>query len=387
MDLTAVADRIAADAHDGQTRRHGAPYIDHPRAVARIVQDLAPVVGVAIDDAVVAAALCHDVLEDSPKYTHHGLCTVITQPAADAVLHLTKVGKGADAVAAYYATLRKDGARSTKLIKVCDRLHNLSELHKAPSLKKLEEYVGETHRFVRPLAEDIGAGAVAAIDDAIANAQRNQGQLATPATFGIYAIVDGLDRVDALLDGGVARLQLRVKTIDNDRAWLALIEGAMERCRRRGVPLIVNDRADLAFAAIASGVHLGDKDLPPRHGRALLGPGALIGTSTHSLQQLKEADDEGGADHLALGPIWESPTKKGHAAVVGLDVLRAACKATQKPVVAIGGIVDVVRAAEVAAAGAAFAAVVSALDVDDAAALHLLTRRFSLAFAAARVSR
>jgi thiamine-phosphate pyrophosphorylase len=210
---------------------------------------------------------------------------------------------------------------------------------------------------------------------------------------GLYAIVspppiggDGaafLRRVDAILAGGAVRLQLRIKDGRDDRARLAWIEDVLRRCRAVDVPLLVNDRADLAFAAGADGVHVGDRDLPAPVARTLLGPAALVGTSTHSLAQLRQADAEGGACHLALGPVWASPTKQGHADIVGVEVLRAACAATTLPVVAIGGITTVERARAAVAAGAAWVAVVSALEGDDPDVVCATTRAFADACRAA----
>jgi thiamine-phosphate pyrophosphorylase len=211
---------------------------------------------------------------------------------------------------------------------------------------------------------------------------------------GLYAIVSPpsssssrdherfLRRVEAIVRGGAARMQLRIKDDRDDRARLLLIEAVLRVVRDAGaarVPLLVNDRADLALAAGADGVHVGDRDLPPPWARRILGDDALVGTSTHSLAQLVATDAEGGACHLALGPIWSSPTKQGHAAVVGPDVLRDACAATRKPVVAIGGITTAERVAAVVAAGAAFAAVVSALEGDDADAVLATTERLARA--------
>ncbi len=205
---------------------------------------------------------------------------------------------------------------------------------------------------------------------------------------GLYAIVSPpppgddaafLARVDAIVRGGAARLQLRIKDNRDDRARLALIERVLRVCRDGGVPLVVNDRADLAFAAAADGVHVGDRDLPPPFARRLLGPKALVGTSTHSVAQLVQADRDGGACHLALGPVWASPTKSGHADVTGVDVLRQACAATTLPVVAIGGITTEDRVRQAVDAGAAFVAVVSALQGDDVDAVFAATERFARA--------
>lgn len=407
----AAAQQLAAFAHGGQTRRHGAPYLDHPRAVAALVDDLALACGIAIDDGVRAAAWLHDAVEDCPAVSVDRVRDDFGDVVADAVDHLTKTGKGKEATAAYYARLTRSGTATTRLIKVCDRLHNLSELFYAPNPTKLRDYVEETEEFVVPLAAGVHAGLVRALQNAIDNALENALIERGPRDHGIYAILQPTgawrERLVAMIDGGVVRVQLRIKHIGrptigeeagkpgdvpHDRAALALIDDAIAICRPRGVPVIVNDRADLAFAAGADGVHVGDQDIPGRHVRRLLGPGALIGTSTHTLEQCRaacvdadafEGDGAGGADHVALGPLWLSTTKQGHAAVVGTDVLAAVAATTDVPLVGIGGINTTARVVDVARAGAAFAAVVSAFEVDDAAALHALVRRFSLSFVAA----
>jgi thiamine-phosphate pyrophosphorylase len=187
-------------------------------------------------------------------------------------------------------------------------------------------------------------------------------------------------------------VQVRIKSSDglSDGAWLDLVCRLAARCAAFGVDLVVNDRADLAFGARCRGhrvgVHVGDADLPPAIARSLLGTDALVGTSTHSHAQLQAMDAEGGACHLALGPIWQSPTKQGHADVVGVDALKRSRALVGKPLVAIGGIDSPARAALVARAGADFAAVVSAVDHADLATVHLMARRLSLAFAAARAT-
>jgi thiamine-phosphate pyrophosphorylase len=412
LPITEVAHALAAEAHAGQTRKHGTPYIDHPIAVAAIAVDLAHATGVPFDDDAIATALLHDVIEDSPAHDESVVAARLSPEIAARVVHLTRTGKGEAATAAYYERLM-GALPTTRLTKIADRLHNLSELHKVHTPEegpaKLVEYVTETERFVRPLCDgfpdDARRGLHAALDDAIANARKNgavcEGARSTTSqAHGVYAILQPrggeaamLDRLDAILRGGAVRVQLRVKPGDglDDGAWLELLCTVAARCAPYGVSVVVNDRADLAFGARlrghAVGVHVGDRDLPPAVARALLGESALVGTSTHSLAQLRAMDHEGSACHLALGPIWASPTKQGHAAVVGDDVLAEACAVATRPVVAIGGITNPARAADVADAGAAFAAVVSAVDSDDLDAVHLMTRRLCLSFAAARAAR
>jgi thiamine-phosphate pyrophosphorylase len=394
--LEAVADALAHAAHAGQRRRHGADYIDHPRAVTAIATDLGAVVGLPLSSAARAVSLLHDVIEDSAEHTEDVLREHVGVDVAQQVSLLTKVGKGDDVTAAYYARLHT-APLTTRLIKVADRLHNLAELHKAHNDNKLVEYVLETQRFVCPLAASIGgaagAGALAALDDAIDLARR-LGAVAngTPQHAprrGLYAIVQPssswTQRLDAVLRGGAVRVQVRVKPSDGltDREWLAMVQQAKTLATPFGVDVVVNDRPDIAFVA-GVGAHVGDTDLPPPDVRRLLGDTAFIGTSTHSLTQLLDVVAAGGADHVALGPIWASPTKEGHADIVGVDALRAACARSAVPVVAIGGITGPLRAAEASAAGAAWACAVSAFANDDIDAVWLMARRFSVAMAAAR---
>ena len=427
--LFAIAHATATKAHEGQRRRHGAPYISHPRAVTTIATDLGYAVGLPLTHADRAAAILHDVIEDNLDYDEAVLAGLVGVDVAHQVALLSKAGNGHAASVVYYSRLTAEASSRTKLLKVADRLHNLSELHKAHDDDKLDEYIAETEEFVVALARSVagaaGAGLVAAVLDGIDNARRSgtaiAGRTPTPAApYGLYAIIQPsttwAKRLEAVLHGGASRVQLRVKPGDGltDRQWLALLGDAAVIADRFGVEVVANDRADLAFAA-GVGVHVGDTDLPPSFARRLLGPRATIGTSTHSVQQLLDVDSEGGrvgaagdagADHLALGPVWASPTKQGHAALVGLEALRTACASTQRPVVAIGGIVTPDRAADVVAAGAAFACAVSAFaggdtgksndDVDgddsggESAEAELVwrqARRFAIAVAAARGTR
>jgi len=114
--------------------------------------------------------------------------------------------------------------------------------------------------------------------------------------------------------------------------------------------LIINDRADIAFLSGASGVHVGQDDLPIEAARKICGPGALIGISTHNLGQLRAAAATS-ADYIAVGPIFPTSTKQNPDPVVGLDFIREARSLTTKPLVAIGGI-TAERAPEVYTAGA-----------------------------------
>jgi thiamine-phosphate pyrophosphorylase len=142
---------------------------------------------------------------------------------------------------------------------------------------------------------------------------------------------------DAVLAAGVDVIQLRDKTIEA-RAELDHLAVLAEACARHGKLLAVNDRADIAYAARADVLHLGQGDLPVPHARAILGAGPLIGRSCHSAAEVDAAAAEPGADYFCTGPVWPTPTKPGRAAP-GLALVRhAAALGTARPWFAIGGI-------------------------------------------------
>ncbi|WP_329130879.1 thiamine phosphate synthase [Streptomyces sp. NBC_01476] len=142
---------------------------------------------------------------------------------------------------------------------------------------------------------------------------------------------------DAALGGGVDIIQLRDKGIEarEELAALAVLAAA---CRRHGKLLAVNDRADVAHAAGADVLHLGQGDLPVPAARALLGDDVLIGRSCHAEAEVAAACGEPGADYFCTGPVWPTPTKPGRPAP-GLGLVRyAAGLGTERPWFAIGGI-------------------------------------------------
>ncbi|HEX3605088.1 MAG TPA: thiamine phosphate synthase [Candidatus Dormibacteraeota bacterium] len=167
-----------------------------------------------------------------------------------------------------------------------------------------------------------------------------------------------LATVGAACEAGAEAVQLRRKGED-----ARLVLRLAERCRTlvpEGGPtlLVVNDRIDIALAAGADGVHLGQDDLPLAAARRIW-PQGLLGRSTHSLAQALAAESEG-ADYIGVGPVWATPTKPGRPAV-GLELVSAVAAARLRiPWVAIGG-VDAGNVAEVLAAGAAAVAVVRAV--------------------------
>lgn len=185
----------------------------------------------------------------------------------------------------------------------------------------------------------------------------------------IYPITDvgisGLshaEQVAALADGGASLIQLREKTLKpRDFYWQA--RDAINVARPRGVQIVINDRVDLAMALRADGVHLGQDDLPPEVARRLLGPDAIIGFSTHSLEQARNAVALP-IDYLAIGPIFSTNTKADTAPAVGLEGLRNVREATGSiPLIGIGGI-SFSTASEVLEAGADAVAIISSLVSD-----------------------
>ena len=184
--------------------------------------------------------------------------------------------------------------------------------------------------------------------------------------------------LDATLAGGCRMIQLREKEWPSGRL-LPLAERMRDRCRRAGATFIVNDRVDLALAVGADGVHLGQDDLPPRAARPLLRPGMVLGRSTHSVGQAREAQVEG-ADYIAVGSMFPTRAKPDFQ-LVGPELIRAIRPETRSPLVGIGGVTRE-NVAEVIRAGADGVAVISAVcgAPDPAAA----TREFLAAIRAAR---
>jgi thiamine-phosphate pyrophosphorylase len=182
---------------------------------------------------------------------------------------------------------------------------------------------------------------------------------------------DLADFAEAALAGGVDVIQLRDKGSPGEarfgpleaRAELAALEILADAAQRHGALLAVNDRADIARAAGADVLHLGQDDLPPATARDIVGPQVLIGRSTHDRDQARSALSED-VDYFCVGPCWPTPTKPGRPAP-GLDLVRTvAATPTDKPWFAIGGI-DAQRLPEVLAAGARRVVVVRAITAAD----------------------
>lgn len=178
----------------------------------------------------------------------------------------------------------------------------------------------------------------------------------------LYLVTDRavgvVDTVCAAVDAGVTVVQLR----DPQASGRELFESACELrklLRGRGIPLIVNDRVDVAIAAGADGVHVGQSDLPPSAVRRIAGGNLIVGWSVSTVDEVTAAAGLP-VDYLGIGPVRATPTKPDAAAPLGIDGVRELRGLTELPCVAIGGI-DAVNAAALMDAGVDGVCVVSAI--------------------------
>lgn len=158
--------------------------------------------------------------------------------------------------------------------------------------------------------------------------------------------------------GGATIVQLRWKSAGG-RALAELARALVDALAPTGVPVLVNDRPDVALVSGAAGVHVGDDDLAPADARRVVGPGAIVGVSVTSLGALSHVEPVI-VDYAGVGPVYATHTKRDAAPPLGIDGLAAACARLSLPVVAIGG-VDASRVRPVMEAGASGVAVVSAI--------------------------
>lgn len=174
----------------------------------------------------------------------------------------------------------------------------------------------------------------------------------------LHVIVDTLDLARAALDGGADVVQVRLKD-GTDRERFGRLVPVARLCADRGALCVVNDRVDMAVAAGAGGVHVGDDDLPVEAVRAVAGPGVVVGATARDAAGAARLA-RAGADYLGVGPCYATATKVGLPAAIGPAGLAAVAAAVDVPVVAIAG-VTAGRVPELLAAGAWGVAVVGAV--------------------------
>lgn len=175
--------------------------------------------------------------------------------------------------------------------------------------------------------------------------QSHRAEAFNPSDLFLYAVTDSgmnkkwgrsiTDAVKAALEGGATIIQLREKDADT-RGFLEAAKACLQICCVHGVPLLINDRIDIALACDADGVHLGQSDMPARTARALLGPDKIIGVSCKTPEEAHQAWIDG-ANYIGCGGVYPTNTKANNL-TVGLDGLKTVCLASKLPVVAIGGI-------------------------------------------------
>lgn len=160
------------------------------------------------------------------------------------------------------------------------------------------------------------------------------------------------------VDAGVTLVQLRGKKLEI-RAFLNLAVQASEFLKSRNIPLIINDRIDVALACEADGVHLGQEDLPLPIARKIMRKERLIGISVNTLKEAEESEAEG-ADYIGVGPIFYTSSKEDLRSILGFEGLKAMRNKVKIPILAIGGI-NTENAGDVIASGADGIAVISAI--------------------------
>ncbi len=165
-----------------------------------------------------------------------------------------------------------------------------------------------------------------------------------PVDLGLYLVLDAAttpperfpDLAEAAAQGGATVVQIRDKT-SGARALIRTVRAVRARLAGTSVPVIVNDRVDVALAAGADGAHVGQDDLPPKAARAILGPDAILGLSVTNEAELDTVDPTL-VDHVGLGPLFATATKPDAAPPLGPERFQAIRRQLQLPVVAIGGI-------------------------------------------------
>jgi thiamine-phosphate pyrophosphorylase len=184
-----------------------------------------------------------------------------------------------------------------------------------------------------------------------------------------------LDYIKKLIDADVKLIQLRAKNVSK-KDFLSLAVKSIELANKKHTKIIINDDIQVCLETNSHGIHLGQTDICPIEARKRLGGKRIIGLSTHTIDHIKLAP-LAALNYLALGPIFKSPTKQGHAEIVGVKTLALAVKISPLPLVAIGGI-NTINAKEVYQAGASSIAAIS--DLEKATNLKLQVEKYLEAF-------
>lgn len=188
--------------------------------------------------------------------------------------------------------------------------------------------------------------------------------------FSLYLVTDRelskerplIEIIKAAVKGGVTSVQLREKSCST-RTFIEQGLAIRDYCKQKNIPLIINDRIDVAMAIEADGVHLGQDDMPIERARKIVGGTMLIGLSTHSVEEAVLAE-KCGADYIGAGPVYSTVTKQDTSPIIGTKGVFEIRKAVGIPIVGIGGIHEN-NASEVIKSGADGVAVVSAIIASD----------------------
>ncbi len=260
-------------------------------------------------------------------------------------------------------------ARTQEALRVLEEYGKLHSQHMAAECKQMryQLYTLDSQLMPSLLAFDEQSQRRSPTTSVTMTFEQRYQKLQQARTYLVTSPVPDLLRVvESALEGGIAIVQYREKTAD-DETRLQIAQQMKALCQRYGALFIVNDRVDIAAAADADGVHLGQQDLPMPAARQILGPDKLVGRSTTNPKELKRSLDEG-ADYIGVGPVHATPTKPGKAAS-GNEYVRYAAQHATMPWFVIGGL-NAENLAPTLAAGATRVAVVRALmEAEDPSAI------------------
>ncbi|XP_049351876.1 thiamine biosynthetic bifunctional enzyme TH1, chloroplastic isoform X1 [Solanum verrucosum] len=211
------------------------------------------------------------------------------------------------------------------------------------AVKVAKRYVEAVLSYSKNIA--IGGGCQGPMDHLLKLKSNVERRPFDPCDLFLYAVTDSrmnkkwgrsiVDAVKAAIEGGASIIQLREKEVETGD-FLEAAKACLKICRVHGVPLLINDRIDVALASDADGVHIGQSDMPAHVARALLGPDKIIGVSCKTPEHAQQAWIDG-ADYIGSGGVYPTNTKENNK-TIGLDGLKTVCVSSKLPVVAIGGI-------------------------------------------------